>query len=168
LSDYVLREFTPVRLAEVAADWKKRAGEDEFAVEMATVFEWAETHLVHMEGDAYALELVHPVKLTAGAILEIVDARRGSMTKLLKLYVSPEFWAARDTVSRSELVDMHASAYTEVIRMGMDNGVESVKIYGRTEMMHDILVDLQNLWPVVNSGTTATMEGRWLRIARDN
>ncbi|PWB97054.1 hypothetical protein [Homoserinimonas hongtaonis] len=166
MTSYLLREFTPERLSDVAGQWEELAGEDEFVVEMATVFAWAESHLVHRDGDAYALELYDPLTDKAGAILEVVDGRRGTLTKLLKLYVSPEFWNMEQQSDRLQLIDMHASAYTEIIRVGMDKGVEDVKIYGRTDMMLEILKVLQSTWPTEFTGTIATMEGRWLRIAR--
>lgn len=162
-----LREFSPERLELVRQQWVDVAGEDEFEVELSTTFGWCTTHLSPQAGDSQAFELYNPELDHTEAILELVDSRKGA--KLLKLIVSPKYWPARwsgDAAALAEeLVRLHAAAFVEVIRQGMNREAPVVKIYGRSKLMLAVLEELRNQWPNVNSGSTATMEGRWLAIS---
>lgn len=162
---YELRTFTTERLADVRARWLEIAGEDEFEVELAGPFDWCQAHLAPREGDSHALELFNTVTGDCDAILEIVDSRRGTLTKLLKLYVGPEFWETdNDPDTEARIVELHAEAYGQVIRAGIDRDVRDVKIYGRTDRMYRLLTLLRATWMSELIKWDAVMEGRWLTI----
>lgn len=166
MEQYELRSLDNARLDEIAAQWKSY-DEDAFAVELATVFAWSREHLKHRDGDGHALELRAESTGHAHAILEMVNSKWGSLTKMLKLWISPELWDPDETTEmRDELLELHAAAFVHVIRHGIDGGVDEVKIYARNNVMLDMLVHLRDVWNVRNSGWTASMAGRWLAIAR--
>lgn len=166
MSNYKLQILNTERLAVIEQEWIELAGEDEFAVELEVFFRWARTHCEKTDGDGYALELRDDDAGHCAAILEVVESRRGALTKLLKLYISPQYWEFSTIEERLEIINMHASAYTELIALGIDSGAEDVKIYGRTDLMLSILKSLQEIWPSSDTGTVAVVEGRWLRIGR--
>lgn len=165
---YELLSFSADRLGEVAGEWKAIAGEDEFKVELAAAFEWCESHLQHKEGDAHALELFNVTRGVTDGILEVVNADRGALTKLLKLWVSPTFWAIdpadRDLLERA--IELYAAAHVEVIAKAVGGGCEEVKIYGRTDTMLGVLKRIQAIWPSDKTGWSASMQGRWLSIRK--
>lgn len=159
---YKLRKFTPERLDEVAAEWQTHAGQEEFESEMGTLFEWCRGHLEHREGDGHALELYNVTLGKTDAILDVIQGKWGTMTKMLKLYLSPEYWPL-DRITDS-IVKVHAGAYAKFIFDGMDKGVNEIKIYGRNDDMKLMLESLERVWPQYNTGSSATMQGRWLTI----
>ncbi len=161
---FKLRPFTAERLVEVASRWTDLAGQEEFEVELGTFFDWCGAHLEHKEGDGYALELYNVTKGKTDAILDVNQGRWGTMTKLIKMHLSPEFWPI-DTVS-DDVVKTHAGAYATFISQGLGDGVNEVKIYGRSNVSVTMLTTLQKLWPNYNTGSVATMQGRWLSITR--
>lgn len=161
---FKLRPLTAERLAEVASRWTAVAGQEEFEVELGTFFDWCGAHLAHKEGDGYALELYNVTKDKTDAILDVNQGRWGTMTKLLKMHLSPEFWPI-DTVSH-DVIATHAGAYAAFIVQGLGDGVEEVKIYGRSDVSVTMLTSLQKTWPTYNTGTVAKMLGRWLSITR--
>lgn len=161
---FELRNFTAERLAQVAEDWTGFAGQDEFEVEMGSFFEWCGTHLEHRDGDGYALELYNVTQSKTDAILDVSQVRWGTMTKLLKMHLSPEFWPV-DSLAE-EVLKTHAGAYATFIVSNLSDGVEEVKIYGRTNLMLSMLTTLEKYWPNYNTGSAAKMAGRWLSITR--
>ncbi|MEZ3155535.1 hypothetical protein AB1K56_01280 [Microbacterium sp. BWR-S6Y] len=178
MSHRELRKFTAESLAATADDWKSIAGEDEFQAELSTLFEWCEDHLEHRDGDAFALDLYDPDTNHTGAILEIVRTKRGVMTKLLKLYPSPEFWNAdSDPVQRDALGRLYGDAFVSVIGDGIGltdpsvigsgtTEVDEIKIFGRTNAMYELLRSVVLFWSSSHTGWDAKMEGRWLALSR--
>lgn len=164
LDQFILRPFTAQRLAEVASRWTAIAGQEEFEVELGTFFDWCGAHLEHREGDGYALELYNVTQAKTDAILDVNQGRWGTMTKLLKMHLSPEFWPI-DAVSE-QVIKTHAGAYAAFIVQGLGNGVEEVKIYGRSDVSVTMLTSLQEVWPRYDTGSVAKMQGRWLSITR--
>lgn len=173
-----LRKFTPEILAATAEDWKTIAGEDEFQAELSTLFDWCGSHLEHRDGDAFALDLYDPDTNHTGAILEIVRTKQDSLTKLLKLYPSPEFWNAdSDPVLRDALGRLYAEAFVAVIGDGIgttdpsvigsgETEINEIKIFGRTNSMYELLRNVATLWSSSLSGWDARMEGRWLALSK--
>lgn len=161
-----LRQFTAERLEVVREQWRQLAGEDEFDVELAPLFEWCTTHLSPQTGDSQARELHHIDRDQTDAILEVVDNKRGA--KLLKLYLSPEFWAIDTPSVRTGVARLHATAFVQVIRDGIARGAPLVKIYGRSNLMLSILQDLQTQWASLGTDWDAAMQGRWLAISLGN
>lgn len=162
MSKYKIREFTAERLAEVRRQWAGLAGDDEFAIEMAGLFDWCATHIKKQDGDSQAWELYNQDSDRCDAIVEIVDSHHGSLSKLLKLFLTPELWDADD--KREQIRALHLDAYTEVIRSGVHRGAKDVKLYGRTDLMLSILRSIHAHWPAEETGAQASFKGRWLTI----
>lgn len=160
---FQLRSFTHESLSEAARGWEAIAGEDEFEVELSALFDWCATHLTHVDGDAHALELFDTERQETAAILEMVNGKRGAMTKLLKFWPSPEFWKAEgDAELRSRLGWVYAGAFYNVLASGMSG--DEVRIYGRNNTMYTILSELQKMWVGDQTGWDASMQGRWLAL----
>lgn len=158
---YVLRPVTTESLETIAADWEHISGSEEFQIELASAFEFARTHLDEV------LDLYDTEEGRTDAIVEIVRSDRASMSKLLKLWVSPEFWEISSTGLRDRLVELHASSFVLVIDHGMNNNMDTVKIYGRTDAMMDVLRSLSVVWDTFKTGWSSRLDGRWLSITRD-
>lgn len=157
--EYELRPFTEARLDAVADEWALIGGQDEFEVELGTVFAYHRDHL-----DS-TFELFNITRSKTDALLDVVPPRIGAQTtKLLRIYMSPEFWPV-DTVTRA-LLKTHISAYSEFIVTGLSNGVNEVKIYGRNDVALDMLTRMQAAWLTYVTGSVANMQGRWLSITR--
>lgn len=161
-----LRQFTPERLEAVRLRWSQLLGEDEFEVELTGLFDWCKEHLVPRDNDSHVLELYDPIRDATDAMVEIVNSKRGAMTKLLKLYVTPEYWPFDDAgvELRVQIVELHVAAFVQVLNAGMAEGAHEVKIYGRSRLMHSILLAIEKQWPHETTGWSATMQGRWLAI----
>lgn len=165
---YELREFTPERLEKVTAEWRDIAGDDEFQVELAAPLAWCAAHITPREGDGHALELYHNESDSTDAILEVVNSR-GTMSKLLKLYVNPAFWeSGQDPAREEKVLEVHAVAYAELIIAGIGKGMHCVKIYGRTDRMYRMLSRLREVWQADVLEWDAAMEGRWLTLKSRN
>ncbi len=157
--EYELRPFTEARLNAVADEWASIGGQDEFEVELGTVFAYHRDHLNS------TFELFNITRSKTDALLDVVPPRIGGQTtKLLRIYMSPEFWPV-DAVTR-ELLKTHISAYSEFIVNGLSNGVNEVKIYGRNDVALDMLTRMQDAWHTYVTGSVAIMQGRWLSITR--
>jgi len=166
-SDLTIKPFTAADLSTVAYDWVDRAGSDEFEVELSAVFEWCADHLVPLPGTGHAMQVYNTKHGRTQAILEMVDGKMGTMSKLLKIWVSPEFWPAdRDPSVRTGFKELYAGILVNVIGDGMSKGTEEIRIYGRTEALLTILSALQSEWGVLNSPMSATMEGRWFVLRK--
>lgn len=164
--EHQLRKFTHARFEAVRVRWRELAGDDEFDIELAPMFDWCSSHLSPQVGDSHALELYHPTRDETDAILEVVDNMRGA--KLLKLYVSPAYWAIDSDETRTRVVELHAAAFVRLIANGIDRGAGVVKIYGRSDLMLTLLERLRTGWPSEETGWDAAMQGRWLAISRRN
>lgn len=159
---YTIRKFTTDRLETVRQRWEGIAGEDEFALELSGLFQWCSTHVEPSDGDSQALELYSIDADKCDAIVEIVNGRKGKLSKLLKLFPSPSYWDATDRYP--EVVALYAHTFALVIREGLVKGAQDVKLYGRNELMLSILRSLHAHWRTEQTGTTASFSGRWLTI----
>lgn len=165
MKKYDLRQMTNTRLSEVADDWKAAAGEDEFEVELAAVFDWCATHLSPKVNDSHAMELVDEATGKTEAVLEVITAHRGLMSKMLKIYVSPHYWAADSDVElKKDAIALFTAAFILMLRNGIVDGVQEVKIYGRTNEMMTILTALKYELDEKIPGWTTTLAGRWLSV----
>lgn len=159
---YVLRPVTVASLATIASDWETIGGAEEFQIELASAFEFARTHLDEV------LDLYDTKEGRTDALVEIVRSDRASMSKLLKLWVSPEFWQISSDELRDRLVELHASSFALVIDHGMNNNMDTVKLYGRTDAMMDVLRTLSAVWDTLGTtGWSSRLDGRWLAITKD-
>lgn len=162
---YELKQMSRDRLEAIAADWKVKSGDDEFAIELAEVFSWAREHLMHRPGFGHAVELVDVETGEAGAILEIVDSPNVELTKLLKVTFSPAYWPLDYTEENARsIASILAGAIAGLIDSGIDKGFKVAKIYGRSQFMYSILSKVSENWAVI-APTSAAMEGRWLRVS---
>lgn len=157
-----IREFTTDRLKEVRQRWGQIAGSEEFAIELAPFFEWCEAHITQRSGDSHACELYNASTDSCDAIIELVNSPDVKMTKLLKLFVSPELWDVDD--KRDQIVELYVNAFIKVIEAGLVKGTKNVKLYGRTGLMLSILHSIHATWPAKQTGTQASFKGRWLTI----
>jgi hypothetical protein len=112
------------------------------------------------------MELYGPHSGETPAILEMVNGRRGALSKLLKLHLSPKYWDV-DAKLREELIAVYAAVFINVISAGIDSGVEEIKIYGRDEPMFGILKRLEETWKAGDTGWGASIQGRWLAISKN-
>lgn len=163
MDDYKIREFTPERLEEVERTWRDLAGEDEFDIELAPFFNWCETHIEQRTGDSRAYELYNTRSQSCDAIIELVNSSNARLSKLLKLFISPEMWDVDD--KREQVVNLYVSAFVQVIKTERRKGINRVKLYGRTSLMLSILHTIHSSWPAEETNSQATFEGRWLTIA---
>lgn len=166
LSMYALRQMSQERIDLIALNWKMTAGSEEFAIEIAEVFESAKSHLSHRQGFGHYLELFEVESNDAHALLEVIDSPNAALTKLLKIWISPKFWGL-DGSSESihSLSRVYSGAYAGLIESGFDKGFKDVKIYGRNNFMLEVLTYLSNNWDESDQSTSAKMEGRWLRVS---
>ena len=160
---YELKRFTNAECAEARAAWEAIAGHDAFYLEFAPFFSWVETHIEPQEHDSMALQLVNlGADGRVDAIVEVVDSRKGTLSKLLKIVVSPQFWDVND--SRNSIVVIYSEIFTQfIIGFGTDLSRRNVKIYGRDDDMMSILRSVHAHWSV--PGATADFEGRFLAIS---
>lgn len=165
---YEIREFTPQRLLNVRSQWEQIAGPDEFAVELAVTFDWAESHLSPATGSSQALELLDIESQDTHAILELIDGKRGQLTKLLTMYASPIFWNVRPD-DTNDVVRLYSGAIKGVVPNEMaddeDSKVNEVRIYGREPQLLTVIQTVQQFW-LHDSDWQATMEGRWLVLRK--
>lgn len=166
MPNYELQRMTAGQLQDVEQNWKTIAGVDEFEVELAVVFEWASSRLEPATGSSHALALVNETTSATDALLEIIDADRGRMTKLLTLYPSPSFWDVPGSVTRKMLTDLYTGAIANVLDLGRERRtVQDIKIYGRSAEMLELLKHIKDVWgDTVMPGWDVSMQGRWLAV----
>lgn len=162
MKSHQIRKFTPERLHAVRSAWNTLAGDDEFEIELAPFFDWCETHIDQHGGDSHACELHNTLTGACDAIIELVDSPQAKLSKLLKLFISPEMWDVDD--KREQVVNLYVNAFIQVIDNGWIKGSKHIKLYGRTSLMLSILHTIHAQWPAASTRSTATFQGRWLTI----
>ncbi|MCT1457915.1 hypothetical protein [Kocuria rhizophila] len=164
---YELGDLDRTRLNQIREEWTRQAGADEFAVEMGIAFEWAETHLDPKAGSSQAFELREVTGTDAKAIVEIIDSREISLTKMLTLYPAPAYWAPTTETAKLQVAELYTAALAAMIARGMEpSNMTTIKIYGRTDGAVAIFRSVVNIWPEAHSDWTAKMDGRWLTVRR--
>jgi hypothetical protein len=166
---YELNQFTKSNLAATKSRWQSVAGKDEFASEYTVLFDWVNTHKDYsaLKADSLAYGLFAPKSRYASAIVDVVSSKKGKrgITKLLKVYVTPELWDV--TTHQSQIIDIFAGAIFGTIDLSVKISSDTVKLYGRSDellsLLHSLHIHL-NRSPKLMS-TTVTMQGRWLQIA---
>ncbi|APT92635.1 hypothetical protein CPHO_06715 [Corynebacterium phocae] len=105
------------------------------------------------------------------AILELVDTRRQTMTKLLTVTLSPEFLDWEDESKLRERVkNVYARVLTHMITLGNERAHSTghtIKIYGRNNSLKAILEEVvknQSMIKSDSSHSEAKMEGRFLNV----
>lgn len=162
-----LLPLTEQRLSDIEESWTGIAGTDEFEAEMSVFFDWCSRNLDPNSPDGHALELRNKQTGQAVALLEMINATQRRQSKLLRLVNSPAYWNAdADPDLHQEFRVLHAAAYTLLLSDGMARDLQSIKIYGRSTFMLNILTKLAQNWAPELTGWRATMQGRWLEISR--
>lgn len=161
MAKYQIRQFTPERLEQVRKRWREIAGDDEFDIEFMGLFDWCQTHIKPSEGDSQAWELYNTDTSGCDAIIDMVDSRKGTLSKLLKLFLSPVFWDVES--KREEVISLYIDAFVEVIKNGAVKGAKDVKLYGRNDLMLSLLRSIHAHWCV--DGANASFQGRFLTIS---
>lgn len=177
----LLRRMTADSLEMIRDQWTAIAGEDEFEVLLSSTFEGIEEDLskVGFNVPVHAYLLAAPgISRKDGvqvvdAILELTDTKRGMMTKLLTVHVSPEYigWDS-DSELRSKVTSVYSKVLAYVISLGQERSSESdheLKIYGRNNAMLELLKEVEEKWQLIDEmtpefDTWAKIKGRWLEI----
>lgn len=166
-----LSQFTDRSFADTRQNWEDQAGKAEFASEYSAIFSWADAHRDYdidpKVGDSLAYGLFAPKSNTACAMVDVVLHKRGrkGVTKLLKVFVTPEYWNV--TEHQDQILEIFTSAIAGTIQLSKRVQSGEVKIYGRSEallsLLHSLHVHLnKNIEKF--PGIAAAMKGRWLEI----
>lgn len=160
MTKYALISFTQQSLDEAHKRWEGIAGEDGFDLEFAPMFIWAQSHIKHQDGDSMAFNLHNNDNDNTDALVEIVTSRKGTLSKLLKVIPSPEFWDVNNR--RDDIVQLYTQTFFGLITLNGFGASRKVKIYGRNDEMMSILRSIHRAWAIPKS--TAEFEGRFLAI----
>lgn len=165
---YQLRLLDSESLDTISEAWANIAGAEEFDVELSFRLESYRKLITDPDGVTEGWALYSPTENRTDAIVQIVEGRYGTLSKLLRLEVSPRYWnSANDPTRQTGLINLYAEAFVQVIAKGIGkNGTESVKLYGRNDIMMKILRGLEELWPAEGTGWNASLAGRWLVIRK--
>lgn len=105
------------------------------------------------------------------AIVEMVQTRKGKAVwiKMMDIYMSPQIEASPDTEGNTQRrLNVFTACLSGIFKLTQGiKGVDTVKVYGRTEAlvaflrgMHDTLSAMNSLGTI--SGIEVSIEGRWL------
>ncbi len=171
MKDYELKKFTEKTLNSTKRDWEKVAGSDAFATEYGFVFDWTESHIDYQKGqnDSLAYGMFAPRAQKAIAIVEVIQreqAKKG-LTKMLKLWITPEYWDADS--NRREIASIMLCAMQGTLLLSKQNQSKTVKIYGRNDQMLSVLHTVHVMFSDLIdkgelSGVTVNVVDRWLEI----
>lgn len=162
-----IKKFTQRNLASTRRAWQK-AADAAYATECLPILEWVEGHMDYANpntGDSFAYGLFSPESQAAEAILDVVlQKNRGGLTKLLKITVSPDYWAGG--AKQHDMATIFASGIIGTILLSKESQCRTVKLYGRTEELLSILHSVRNVIEVdaQKLGIRCTIQGRWLEI----
>lgn len=166
---YAPQEISDELLADTRKAWELFIGTDEFMSEYGALFDWLETHRDYQQGNgtSAAYALVQEGHKIAAAFIEIVSStNKGGLTKLLKVFITPQFWDVAD--HQTEVVHLFVAAIMGSIKISANKNSRVIKIYGRSasllSLLHTIHADMiRRLDP--EGGVTVAMQGRWLEIS---
>lgn len=166
---YSTQKLTNESLDATRAAWALTVGDDVFISEFGALFEWIESHMNYdspPETGSLAYAIVDDGFNTASAFIEVVGSNtRGGLTKLLKVFVTPQYWNIAE--HQNEVVNIFIAAIQGAVAISSDNCSKTIKIYGRTDsllsLLHTIHVSIMSN-EKVNQAVTASVKGRWLEI----
>ncbi|MBZ0073601.1 hypothetical protein [Bordetella hinzii] len=169
---YKLQRFTDDSFRATRDDWEHKAGKEEFASEYHLVFDWADANRDYDgggsdSGSSFAYGLFASRSKSACAVIEVVSHKKGKagLTKLLKIYITPEFW--RVEKHQDEIIHIYMSAIVETVELSAKVRARTVKLYGRSDsllsLLHSLHIRLQEQAEKL-PGLVAAMKGRWLEI----
>lgn len=174
--DYTLTTFSsPGDIDEVSARWRAAAGEEAYEVELVLLFDFCRENRAPRPGHGLVRGLKNASTGTIDAILETVPSPQRGMTKLLKIWVSPEFWPVDESNAAEisdELLSIHLNSYFCILEEATREGLDQVKMYGRSNVGLHLLKSVAEHWNSDPSngkktGWLATMAGRWLVLTKD-
>lgn len=159
-----IRLIDDVLLREIQSAWEGEAGADEFQAELGMVFSGIADDLgrKHISNEYLVLE----ENGTPRAVLELIDTKRGAMTKLLSLHLSPTYW---DNPTHNMVAEVYSASIISVLAVGKERASRSiadaheVKIYGRNRELLDILRAINDNW-TPTPPIEVSMAGRWLSV----
>lgn len=163
-------EISEKLLSDTRGAWELIVGSDEFAIEYGTLFDWIQAHrdyTVKNGGTSTAYALVQEGHQTASAFIEVISSdNKGGLTKLLKVFISPQYWDIPD--HQTDVVRLFSASILEVVRISRNNNSRTFKIYGRTpellSLLHSLHVAMMKD-DLVPPGVTVSMTGRWLEVS---
>lgn len=161
MSKYSLINFTVDTLEQTRQAWEALAGPDAFDIELSPVFLWVDAHMQPVPNDSVAFCLWNKDSGRVDAIVEVVDSRKGQLSKLLKVIPSSKFWDVNN--NRDAIVQLYVEVFFNVITGDDLMTSRKVKLYGRDDEMMSILRSIHAHWAVQNS--SAEFEGRFLAIS---
>lgn len=165
-------------LDRIRQSWMDQAGADEFIAELGTVFDGMERDVKSSAPDSGVFVGLCDESEAGNekfdAIVELIDTRRGSMTKVLTINLSPEYWQWEHTeAQRDQVILVYTTVLAHMISFGevrAEDGQHDLKIFGRAQPLFEMLGSVQRGWNHVsaiqeNHSSVAKMEGRWLKIS---
>ena len=166
MDNRILTTFSSGSLETTAAEWRETAGEDAYEVELVPLFDFCRTNRAQRPGYAWVRGLLNQATGRVDAILETVPSPQRQSTKLLKIWISPDFWLIDDDSGDAfvALLEVHLGAYLAMFAEATSEDLAEVKMYGRTAVSLHLLASIQERWDSTSTGWTATMQGRWLSM----
>lgn len=165
---YKIKELDSDSLEATKIEWETIAGIDEFATEYEPTFEWAANHMTQQYGDSRAFGLFQEGCPGAHGILEVIQRPHGQhMTKLLKMWVTPEFWDSPN--KRDELSKLTFASIMGILELSRKSNSKKIRIFGRTDhflsILHTLHIELSEMIDKEKlSGISVNIVKRWLEI----
>ena len=158
------RPLNKALLSDIQTAWEGEAGADEFQAELGMIFSGIADDLSRKDiSNEY---LVLEENGIPRAVLELIDTKRGTMTKLLSLHLSPTYW---DSPTHNMLSKVYTASIIAALEVGTERANRSiansheVKIYGRNRELLDILRVINDNWKPTPP-LEVSMAGRWLSV----
>lgn len=100
--------------------------------------------------------------------MEVVSSpNKGGMTKLLKVFITPQYWEVKE--HENEVVNIFIAAINGSLSISSQVKSKTVKIYGRTDSLLDLLIKVHDTITksVIDQSSqiTSSIGGRWLEIS---
>lgn len=151
--------------------WSLIVGSEVFTSELGALFEWIDCHRTYdkpMNGDSLAYALVAGEQKVAAGFMEVVSSpNKGGMTKLLKVFITPQYWEVKE--HENEVVNIFIAAINGSLSISSQVKSKTVKIYGRTDSLLDLLIKVHDTITksVIDQSSqiTSSIGGRWLEIS---
>jgi len=171
---YEIKQISKELLEQTEKAWQLVVGVEEFASEFQAIFEWIGSHIDYDETcvNSRAYAIVDDGQKVASGFVEIVSTKpsggkaNGRLTKLLKVFVSPQYWEIAE--HRGEVSAIFMAAINGVVKISEVNHSKTIKIYGRTQSLLDLLIVIDKLISsdaAAKEFITTCIKGRWLEIS---
>lgn len=171
---YEIRNITQDLLEQTKKTWQLVVGEEEFASEFQAIFEWIGGHIDYdaPSGNSLAYAIVDDDQKVASGFVEIVSTKTtggkssSRLTKLLKVFVTPQYWEI--ATHKAEVLAIFSAAIRGVAKISHGNQSKTIKIYGRTDSLLDLLIKIHDSIDTEAEAKelfTTCIKGRWLEIS---